>query len=135
VTLRQLLVAALLWFVTFTSIYSSLAEAPRLPRYTVLELHERLVMAGRKASAAFEATIENGGGVDVEGVVGAIDVPIADKSAIWMSATAGGELIGKVLIDVPSPAWRAPLVGIAIVVRCRRVARSYALVFGLCNAP
>jgi hypothetical protein len=56
-------------------------------------------------------------------------------TVIWLSAIVDGELIGKMLVDMPSPKWHAPQIGVSIVVRCRSVARSYALVFGLCYAP
>jgi hypothetical protein len=108
---------------------------PTIPLFTVLELHDQLVIAERKASYAFETMVTNKGGARVVGVVGAVDVPVGGKTTIWLSHTVGGELIGKMLIDVPAPSWRAPHVGVTITARCHSVVRSYALVLGLCNAP
>ncbi len=69
------------------------------------------------------------------GFVGAVDAVLGGKSVIWLSASAEGELIAKLLIDVPAKSWLAPPIGGRITVACRAVYRSYALVLGLCEAP
>jgi hypothetical protein len=107
-----------------------------LPRFSIEDLHARLVLANRTSSKAFEDLLERHGGAIIEGTVGELAPSLDGAYYVWLRHRVHGELVGRLMIPAGSAKSVIRLsADQQAILACDGPYRSYALVLATCIIP